>query len=113
MIGNTRESYKSKSILNTLESDENALEDFKMSMQVTEVELSEMSPNRTLDELRKGSKNSVEGVAFPEEIGDRNDQLRLMGRSKGVKALAEIASFPPLQTPHFNDDGSNEFRSII
>ena len=30
-----------------------------------------------------------------------------------MEALAEIASFPPLRTPHFNEDGDNRFRSKI
>ena len=49
---------------------------------------------------------------FLEEV-DKQDKIRLQGRAKGMQALAEIASFPPLRTPHFNEDGDNRFRSKI
>jgi len=60
----------------------------------------------------QGSVNSLKHGDFLEEV-DNLDNIRLRGRSKGLGALAEIASFPPLRTPHFNEDGDNRFRSKI
>ena len=60
----------------------------------------------------KGSSFSLKHGDYLEEV-DKQDNIRLQGRAKGLDALAEIASFPPLRTPHFNEDGDNRFRSKI
>ena len=44
---------------------------------------------------------------------DKKELVRLQGKQRGLKALADIASFPPMITSHFNEDGTNLFRSKI
>ena len=46
-----------------------------------------------------------------ETLIDEKDVIRLK-KSRGISdTLREIAQFPPFNTPHFNDDGNNQFRS--
>ena len=60
----------------------------------------------------KDSTFSLKHGDHLEEV-DKQENIRLRGRAKGLSALAEIASFPPLRTPHFNEDGDNRYRSKI
>ena len=44
---------------------------------------------------------------------DENDIVRLGEKKKRVDVLAEIASFPPYATGHFNPDGTNTYKSKL
>ena len=49
--------------------------------------------------------------AIMDEIADRQDEIRFSEQPKGIRALAALASFPPYETPYFNEDGHNYYRS--
>ena len=44
------------------------------------------------------------------ELYDEAERM-LNDQKKGVELMAEIASFPPLRTSHFNEDGQEFYRS--
>jgi hypothetical protein len=45
-----------------------------------------------------------------EELFNEADLRMLEEKKKGIHLLSELASYPPLNTPHFNEDGSNKYR---
>ena len=46
-----------------------------------------------------------------EELFNEADMKRLNDRKKGLHLLTDLASFPPLQTTHFNENGSEEYKT--
>jgi hypothetical protein len=41
------------------------------------------------------------------------DLKRINDRMKGMKLLTDLASFPPLKTTHFNENGTEVYKSKI
>ena len=66
-----------------------------------------------MNDFEETSDDEVEADNTRINTEPGQDAKWLKEPSKGWKYLGELISYPPLKTSHFNDDGTNFYRSKI